>query len=210
MSIHIYQNVLWLQISVKNALRVQVLNCKQHFSKVEQSMSFWHRAMSCQMKEDLSSRAKVQQKMQVRGRLKSPIEFDNERMIHPLKYLPLCQYLLNLVPLSHHLLLNDLHRVYFTVWQPPHYVIPSYLRKHWRTPRPQWPVSPQNRPWTCSQWCSWEWTSSPGSASLGSLVLRPVSLSGSAGSPLWCCCGTPRRSSCFPAEEGSKSGSSLA
>ena len=71
--------------------------------------------MSCQMKEDLSSRAKVKQKMQVRSRLKSPIKFDNERMIHPLKYFPLCQYLLNLIPLPNHLLLNDLHRVYFTV-----------------------------------------------------------------------------------------------
>mmetsp|Transcript_82747 Transcript_82747/g.210525 ORF Transcript_82747/g.210525 Transcript_82747/m.210525 type:complete len:391 (-) Transcript_82747:55-1227(-) len=74
------QTILWLQITVKDLLRVQIFETKQNLAKVEHGVRFLEAAPLEHVEEKLTAATEIQHQEEVRARLEGPMHRNNEGM----------------------------------------------------------------------------------------------------------------------------------
>ena len=112
MTLCIQEHVLWLQVTVYNVVLVQVLDGQQNLLRVEPAATLAEPCGSRQMEEQLATRAVLQNKVQLLGRLECINHIHNERVGHRFENVSLRLGMLNLVSLDDVFFTQHLHCVH--------------------------------------------------------------------------------------------------
>jgi len=108
----INEDVLWLQVSVQNVVFVEVLNCEDNFSEQEFGLLGKEGPVLLDQREQISSRAQVEDEVQIILRGECLVELDDERvrvLIQSAKDVSLAEDLLGPVDIAEGQLFNSGH-----------------------------------------------------------------------------------------------------
>ncbi len=111
MTFTVDENILWLQVSVKDILRVDVLYRKDKFSNDELSNRLVEELLLVQVPGEVAVAAEICHHVEEPGCLKSIVKFQDVRVVEHLHHFHFRYSVLDLIVGGEELLLHCFHRV---------------------------------------------------------------------------------------------------